>query len=224
MRTAVQSSVRSSVQRLAIVATIVLFAGTAFGKANGVDSRATYTPVGCGSADGGSAGDCHVQPLDPSLTVTITGPTKIDPPGDGGLYTVSIPTDFGGLKGAGMNVAIGAGNATGCKLEEFAPVDKINTRNETFDPDNFVLSHDYVGDAPPTSLEGVWSYQFLLVNCQNPGPLLLLAAMNAFDGDGTELGEIWNKTQIDVTAPEPGAAILGATAITALALRRRTRD
>jgi hypothetical protein len=220
-----RTSVQSSVQSLAIVATILVLAGSAFGKAEGIDSRATFEPLGCGSADGGAAGDCHVQPLDPALTVTIAGPTQIDPgPQGSGLYTVSIPTDFGGLKGAGMNVAIGAPNTTGCKLEEFAPIDKMGTRNEVgAGQDDFVLSHDYNGDPPPTTLENVWSYQFLLVNCQTPGPLLLLAAMNAFDGDGTELGEIWNKTQLDVTVPEPGAALLGATSITALAMRRRTR-
>ena len=216
---------RSSMKRLGIVATSLLLAGSAFGKAEGIDSRASFAPVGCGSADGGAAGDCHVQPLDPSLTVTIAGPTQIEPGPQGfAQYTVSIPSNFGGLKGAGMNVAIGAPNTTGCSLEEFAPGDKMGTRNEVGSgPDDFVLSHDYNGDPPPTPLEGVWSYQFLLVNCQSPGPLLLLAAMNAFDGDGTEAGEIWNKTQLDVTVPEPGAALLGATAITALALRRRTR-
>ena len=49
----------------------------------------------------------------------------------------------------------------------------------------------------------MWSYQFLVLNCTTPGPLLLLAAMNAFDGSGDETGEVWNDARLDVTVPEP---------------------
>jgi hypothetical protein len=94
-------------------------------------------------------------------------------------------------------------------------------RNESFDPEDPVLSHDYEGDAPPSTLVGVWSYQFLLVHCTTPGPLLLHAAMNAFDGSGDEEGEIWNLTQLEVTVPEPDTALLGAATIGALAWLQR---
>ena len=211
-------------RRLVLVVTIVLFADFAFGKAGGIDSRATFEPIGCGSPDGGAAGDCHVQPLDPALTVTITGPAQIDPGPEGvGVYTVSIPVGFDGLSGAGMNVAIAAPNSTGCVLEKFAPVDKMGFPPEPFDANNLALSHSYSGDPPPSTLAGVWSYQFLVLNCQNPGPLLLLAAMNAFDGNGAEDGEVWNKTQLDVSVPEPGAALIGAAALAALVTLRRAR-
>jgi hypothetical protein len=208
-----------------VVIAALLYAGSAFGKAEGIDSRATFAPIGCGSADGGAAGDCHVKVADETLTVTIDGQTQIDPGPEGfGSYTVSIPVGFGERMGAGMNVAIAPPNAAGCTLEEGSPPSTMATRHESLDPNDFVLSHDYTGpESTPTTLVGVWSYQFLVLNCQSPGPLLLLAAMNAFDGDGTEEGEVWNKTQLDVTVPEPGAALLGAAALAVLATLCRPR-
>ena len=212
--------------RLMLVMTTLLFAGSAFGKAQGVDSRASFETVGCGSAVTGEQLGCHLQDADAALPVTIEGPVQIDPGPQGfGSYTVSIPVDFQNLMGAGMNVAIGAPNSTGCMLERLAPVNmnQMGFPPEPFDANNRALSHLYSGDGFPSTLVGVWSYQFLVLNCQTPGPLLLLAAMNAFDGSGDELGEIWNKTQLDVSVPEPGPALLAATALTALAMRRSQR-
>ena len=208
--------------RLLLLTTLLFTAGDAFAKAEGVDSRATYQPVGCGSADGGAAGECHVQVANPELMVTIDGPTELGTgPQDAGFYTVSIPVGSGGLMGSGMNVAIGSPNTTGCQLEKFAPLDKMGFQNESLDPNDPVLSHEYQGDAAPATLVGVWSYQFLVLNCTTPGPLLLHAAMNAFDGSGDEEGEIWNLTQLAVTVPEPDASLLGAATLGALALLRR---
>jgi hypothetical protein len=210
--------------RLLVVVTALLFAGSAFGKAKGVDSRKYIPPIGCGVAGGGVDGECHVEPADETLMVTIDGPTQIEPGSEGfGIYTVSIPIGFGNLKGAGMNVAIAPPNSAGCMLEEGSPPSTMAERNESLDPNDPVLSHDYSGEPPPSTLVGVWSYQFLVLNCQNPGPLLLLAAMNAFDGTGTEELEVWNKTQLDVTVPEPGAALLGAGGVAVLAALRKTR-
>jgi hypothetical protein len=206
--------------RLLVVMSLLFAAEDALAKANGVDSRATFPPIGCGSPDGGAAGECHTQELDPSLLVTIDGPMQLGTgPEDAGFYTVSIPENFAGLLGAGVNIALAKPNATGCNLEAFSP--NLAEQNESLDPKDPVLSHDYQGDPPPTTLAGVWSYQFLVLNCATPGPLLLLAAMNAFDGSGDETGEIWNKTQLEVTVPEPAAAALGAATFAALASLRR---
>jgi hypothetical protein len=213
--------------RLLLVMTLLFTATDAFAKANGVDSRVTFEPVGCGSLDGGAAGECHLQALDPSLLVTIDGPTEIGTGlDDVGFYTVSIPVGFNQLEGSGVNIALATPNTTGCQLEKFST--NLIELNETLDPTNPVLSHDYEGDAPPTTLVGVWSYQFLVGNCTTPGPLLLMAAMNAFDGSGDEEGEVWNKTQLSVTVPEPGDALLVVATVTVLAslrgyARRRQR-
>jgi hypothetical protein len=212
--------------RSLVAITALLFAGSAFGKAEGIDSRKYFPPIGCGGADGGPDNECHLEPASETLMVTIDGPTQIEPGSEGfGIYTVSIPVGFGAPKlvGAGMNVAIAPPNSAGCMLEEGSPPSTMAERNESFDPTDPVLSHDYSGEPPPSTLVGVWSYQFLVLNCQNPGPLLLLAAMNAFDGTGTEEFEVWNKTQLDVTVPEPSAALLGATALAAVATLRRSR-
>jgi hypothetical protein len=210
--------------RLLVVMTTLLFAGSAFGKAEGIDSRKYFPPIGCGGVGGGVDGECHVEPADETLMVTIDGPRQIEPGSEGfGIYTVSIPVGFSDRVGAGTNVAIAPPNSTGCMLEKFSPLDKMGTQNESLDQTDPVLSHAYSGDLPPSTLVGVWSYQFLVLNCQNPGPLLLLAAMNAFDGLGTEEGEVWNKTQLDVSVPEPGAALLGAGTIVGLAALRKAR-
>jgi hypothetical protein len=200
----------------------LLVATSAHGKAEGVDSRAYFPPIGCGSPEGGPDAECHVQNADPTLLVTIDGPTQIGTgPEDVGFYTVSIPPNSGGLMGAGMNVAL-VKSGTGCELEEFGPSGKIGRQNETLDPNDFVLSHAYTGDPPPSTLIGVWSYQFLVLNCTTPGAVLLRAAMNAFDGSGDELGEIWNETELPVTVPEPSATAAALVAIAALLTRGRS--
>ena len=144
-------------------------------------------------------------------------------------YTASIPTGSFDKLGAGINVQIVRPNPTGCELEPLAPVGKIDKRNEYgLDPDDWTLSHRYDGkNPPPTTLVGVWSYPFLVLNCTAPGAFLLRVEMNAFDGSGDEDGAVWNSSTLEVNAvPEPDAALVGGAAlagVAALARRRRAR-
>jgi len=198
------------------------------GSANfdGVDSRVEFPPLGCGSAATGEQAGCHFTDANPGVVVSIQGPSQIDVGQEGvGLYTVSIPAGTLGLEGAGMNAAIDAPNASDCELETFAPVGKQQLIN---DPDSLspypVVSHRDDGEAPPLSLYGVWSYQFLVLNCSAPGPILLRVAMNAFDGSGDEGGEAWNSNTLEITVPEPGATLLGVGLVATLAALRSHRS
>jgi hypothetical protein len=211
--------------RLVLLLTCLLAPAAALAEADGVDSRQEFPPLGCGNSVTGEEAGCHVQNANPALMVTIDGPQQIDVGEEGfGLYTASIPVGFMGLEGAGINVALDAPNAPGCELEGFAPSTKIGFPVDEGPPVTAVLSHKYNGEPPPTTLVGVWSYQFLVLNCDIPGPVLLRVAMNAFDGSGDETGEVWNSSTLDVTVPEPGAALASAAAfaaVGAIGARRR---
>lgn len=208
-----------SMLRALLLMASLLAPGVVFAEAVGVDSRQEFAPLGCGNAATGETAGCHFTDADPALMVTIEGPSSVDvTPESVGFYTASIPENYASLMGAGINVALDAPNQTGCELEAFGPATKF----DWFEPnDRSLLSHKYDGDAPPATLVGVWSYQFLVLNCQAPGALLLRVAMNAFDGNGAEDGELWNSNTLALTIPEPGALALGAVALATLALRRR---
>jgi hypothetical protein len=200
---------------------ILLVPALAHGEAIGVDSRKEFPPLGCGNSATGENAGCHFTDANEALTVTIKGPDRIDVGDQGfGIYTASIPTNFRSLKGAGINAAMDAPNAPGCEIEELEPNGKVQLMNPENRPDP-VMTHLHVGDPPPTNIYDVWSYQFLILNCLTEGTLSLRVAMNAFDGDGTEEGEVWNFATRQVAVPEPGAALGGAAALAALAARRR---
>ena len=205
---------------------MLLCAGDALAEAAGVDSRDAFPPIGCGDAVTGEGAGCHVTNANPELVVSLTGDAQVDVGPEGaGVYTASIPTGAFGLQGAGINVAMAEPNTTGCALEAFAPVGKLGPFDGGFGFGDPVLSHLHEGDAPPVpTLVGVWSYQFLVLNCQTPGTLLLRVAMNAFDGDGTELGEVWNGTELEVTVPEAGANTSALAMLLALGGARRLRS
>ena len=213
--------------RMILALFLLGWSSAAFAKATGVDSRPFFPPLGCGSTATGETLGCHFTDANAALTVTIDGPTHLLM-GAQDTYTASIPVGAFQLQGAGINVAFDEPNTTGCQLQPvaaqgFGPLQFIN------DPDTPgpepVLSHVHVGDPPPINLIGIWAYQFLVQNCTTPGAVALRVAMNAFDGNGAEDGEIWNFEKITLTVPEPGVALLGVGAvatIVALGSRRRS--
>jgi hypothetical protein len=210
-------------RRWLLATCFLLVPALAHGEAIGVDSRKEFPPLGCGNSATGEDAGCHFTNANAALTVTIEGPDRIDVGEQGfGLYRASIPVDFQNLKGAGINVAMDEPNAPGCEIEEFGPNGKVQLLNPENRPDP-VMTHLHVGDPPPTNIYDVWSYQFLILNCLTEGTLSLRVAMNAFDGDGTEEGEVWNFATRQVDVPEPIAPLAGAACVAVLAaLRRRT--
>lgn len=185
---------------------------------SGVDSRPTFPPLGCGNSVTGENAGCHFQDANPEVMVSIQGPTQIDVGPEGfGIYTASMPPDTLGLLGAGINAAIDAPNESGCELDTFAPPAKMQLLNDDKNPSpDPLVSHRDDLDPPSPTLVGVWSYQFLVLNCAAPGPILLRVAMNAFNGDGGEDGEAWNSATLAVTVPETGSTLLGVGAVVAL--------
>jgi hypothetical protein len=211
--------------RALTIASILLFAPALAGaEADGVDSSLSFPPVGCGSVAEGETLGCHFQDAEPTLAVTLAGPAEVPLGAFGGAFTASVPPGFAGLAGAGVNVTMDATSTAQCFLDPFDPL----LRDEGAVP-RTLLTHTGDADPPPENLIGKWSYDFLVVDCDVPGTLVLLAAMNVFDGDGTEEGELWNKTQLSVTVPEPaagapeGAAGLALAALAARSARLRTR-
>jgi len=195
----------------------------------GIDSPFYFPPIGCGGPEGFENG-CHLQLADPELTVSLTGPPAIDV-GGVGVFEASVPSAFAGCgptfdlacQGAGINVKLGDASTTTCDLDTFAAPNLQLLASPSSLGGN-VISHTDATSPVPNGNIGAFAYTFLLTNCDVPGNIVLLAAMNAFDGSGDETGEAWNQAQLEVTVPEPGAgpaAAAGAIALLALVRRRR---
>jgi hypothetical protein len=203
---------------LLALACVWLGAGSARAEKDGIDSTFYFDGVpGCGDALLGEQEGCHADPESDLVQVTVVGPDQIDAGGGFGVFTASAMTSLQGQQGAGVNVLVAAaGTTSDCQLETFP------TPNS--DPLVFegpVLTHRDAENPPPLGSIGVFSYDFLLVNCNAPGTVRLLVAMNTFNGDGESTGDAWNQTEKTVAVPEPGVGAAGGAAALALAAAGR---
>lgn len=206
---------------LGVVAAVVVGERAAAEK-DGIDSTLYFDgAVGCGSPDLAQDPGCHANPASDLVSVSIDGPDDIQT-GGVGVFEALAETPPQGQVGAGINVLIDAASSTSdCQLDTFPTQDANQLVFE-----GAVLTHRDAETPPPLGSIGVFSYQFLLINCNTPGSVRLLVAMNTFNFDGESTGDAWNKTEKTVTVPEPaGAGLAAAAALAAAALaRRRTRD
>jgi len=63
---------------------------------------------------------------------------------------------------------------------------------------------------------GKFSYDFTVTAPDEPGSLELRGAMNTFDNNGNQDGDLWNGTSLFVTIPEPTATAGGVAALVGL--------
>jgi MYXO-CTERM domain-containing protein len=203
---------------------LVALAERAAAEQKGIDSTLYYEgTIGCGSPSLGFEQGCHAEFASELVSVSIDGPDSIDPElGGAALFGALAQTEIQGQAGSGINVWIDpAASTSDCRLDPF-PTPGANqlTRKGP------VLSHQDADAGPPLGSLGVFSYDFLLVDCTTPGTVRLLVAMNTFNYDGDITGDAWNQAEKTITVPEPGAGPGAPSAVAALlaaAARRRRR-
>jgi len=168
---------------------------------------------------GTSCGGCHGA-TSASVTTTLTGPTTLLA-GTSATYTVSITP--GTSAGGGLNVAIAPSSLAGSTLGLLDANTKLASGTSSAVPQ---LTHvNGLADAPAGN-KGDWTYSFLVNAPQAAGTILLNAVMLAFDGDGSNAGDLWDATTlaIQVVLPEPSTLLLlgaGVATIVGIRLRRR---
>jgi MYXO-CTERM domain-containing protein len=204
---------------------VALEAGRVAAEEDGVDSSFYFEGVvACGgSPELAEDPGCHADPESDLVEVTIAGPDFIDEAIGVGAYTVSAMTTIPGQQGAGVNVLIDAASSTSdCELDPFPSPQNDNLVFSTEGAGN-VLTHRDATTTPPLGSLGVFSYDFLLINCSVPGNVRILVAMNTYNADGESIGDAWNKTEKTVSVPEPAGSALAALAGLVGAARARRR-
>jgi hypothetical protein len=198
--------------------------GRASAEQKGIDSTLYHEgrAIGCGSPTLGQTQGCHAEFASELVAVTIEGPAALDT-GGAALFAASAESASLDQAGAGINVWIDPlASTSDCRLDPF-PTDDPPPGAKQLIRKGSVLSHQDADAGPPFGSLGVFSYQFLLWDCQAPGSVRLLVAMNTFNYDEDVTGDAWNQAAATITVPEPAAApaVLGAAGALATAARRR---
>jgi hypothetical protein len=191
-------------------------AGRAAAEQKGIDSTLYYEgAIGCGSPTLGAEQGCHAEFASELVTVGIEGPEAIEI-GGAALFGALAQTEIQGQFGSGVNVLIDPTASTSdCRLDPF-PTPGAN-QLILIPPTTRVLSHRDAEVGPPLGSIGVFSYEFLLIDCNTPGTVRLLVAMNTFNGDGDSTGDFWNQAEKTITVPEPTGTAAPLAAAAALA-------
>ena len=184
---------------------------------------AIMLPVQANASDAGrntgatSTCGCHGS-LSSEVTATITGLATIAP-GATQTYTTTLTGAL--LTGAGLNVALGG--LGGASLGDIEANTKIIVGSSKA-PAPYASANQITHTGAIADNTGDWSYNFTLTAPLTLGTIVLNSVMLAFDGDGSDAGDIFNNTTFSVQViPEPSTILLLGTGMAGLAALGRRR-
>jgi len=187
-----------------------------------VSALAIMLPVQAHASDAGrntgatSTCGCHGS-LDAAVTATITGLSTILA-GTTQTYTTTLTGTL--LAGAGLNVALGG--LAGASLGDIETNTKFIAATKA--PAPYTTANQITHTDALADNTGDWSYNFTLTAPLTLGTIVLNSVMVAFDGDGSDAGDIVNNTTFSVQViPEPSTILLLGTGMAGLAALGRRR-